>query len=177
RHSASSDTGQGGTLPRRPGVSSPPPRTAGTGAASELAGLLSPRVQPPAPARGPRHANPGQSMAQESTPIHARSAPMGLPGVCRSASSDLARRPPPARKTLANQQNSGRRAGPNRPHRSTDQHPLQAYPHPRNRPRQPGFDGRRTLAGESNTVKDVQRQNVKDVQELDTFRPLNIVSA
>src|SRR5580692_76963 len=42
RDPASSDTGQGGTVPRRPRVSSPPPRTARTTAASELAGLLSP---------------------------------------------------------------------------------------------------------------------------------------
>src|ERR1035438_5968823 len=97
---------------------------------------------------------------------------MGLPRRCRAASAHRERRPPPAGKTLAHQPNSWRRTSPIGPHRTAHRSLLQTYTHPRNRSFQPGFDSCRTLAGKPPTVKDVQRQNVKDVLKLDSFNPL-----
>src|SRR5260370_10320466 len=93
RYPPSSDPRQGRTLPWRSRTRTRPARTVAS-TAPALARRLSLGAQPRPSPRGPRHANPRQSLAPHPTPLQPKPAALGL------SASRLRTQPPPPAETL-----------------------------------------------------------------------------
>jgi hypothetical protein len=132
-----------------------------------MAGQLSLGVQPGAPARSAGHAGRGRVMEREPAALQPEPSAVGVPGRCVDAEGRLpghGRSPWPtledrARRWPANGSDPTRR----RPFSGL----LLLHPGPRNRPRNPARNHRRTTDRRTKNfpmnVKDGSRRNVKDV--------------